>query len=136
MRTAIPRTKDCFACGTENESGLGLAFESSEPGQVAVEWLVPERCAGHPTLAHGGVLATVLDEAFGAVMSSIETRGVVVTAKLSLRYLAPVPVGRRVRCEARLVEQHRLLWRCSGSIVLSNGTVAVTATGVLVTQRK
>ncbi|AUX26895.1 uncharacterized protein SOCEGT47_074650 [Sorangium cellulosum] len=136
MRQAIPRSKTCFACGTEQEVGLGLAFEAIAPGHVAAVWLVLERFAGHPTLAHGGVLAAALDEAFGAVIWSLDPNRFMVTAELSLRYIAPVRVGQRVRCEARIVEHHRWLGRCAGSIALEDGTIAVTATGTLATQRR
>ncbi|NWY61082.1 THEM4 thioesterase, partial [Chionis minor] len=46
---------------------------------------------GHPGLTHGGAIATIIDSALGTC--ALAVAGPVVTANLSIDYLAPVPLG-------------------------------------------
>ena len=52
-------------------------------------------------MAHGGVVAALLDEACGQVVRPALSPAV--TARLELRYLAPVPVEEPLRIAAELV---------------------------------
>ena len=51
----------CFACGTLNTNGLGLDLHV-ERGRSWVELTYEERFQGWDGIAHGGILATILDE--------------------------------------------------------------------------
>ncbi|NWV26292.1 THEM4 thioesterase, partial [Origma solitaria] len=55
---------------------------------------------GHPGLTHGGAIATLMDTSLGALALALAER--VVTANLSIDYLAPVPLGTVVLLEALL----------------------------------
>ncbi|KAM9264378.1 LOW QUALITY PROTEIN: acyl-coenzyme A thioesterase THEM4-like [Morus bassanus] len=46
---------------------------------------------GHPGLTHGGAIATVIDSALGTC--AVAVAGRVMTANLSIDYLAPIPLG-------------------------------------------
>ncbi|NXD88646.1 THEM4 thioesterase, partial [Halcyon senegalensis] len=46
---------------------------------------------GHPGLTHGGAIAAIVDSALGTC--ALAVAGKVVTANLSIDYLAPVPLG-------------------------------------------
>ena len=52
----------CFACGKENPDGLGLEFRE-EDGDVVTSFAFPKRFQGYRNVVHGGLIATVLDEA-------------------------------------------------------------------------
>ncbi|NXS56549.1 THEM4 thioesterase, partial [Brachypteracias leptosomus] len=54
---------------------------------------------GHPGLTHGGAIATILDTTLGTC--ALAVAGKVVTANLSIDYLAPVPLGTVLLVEAR-----------------------------------
>ncbi|NWY97917.1 THEM4 thioesterase, partial [Loxia curvirostra] len=45
---------------------------------------------GHPGLAHGGAIATLIDTSLGTLALAVAGR--VVTANLSIDYVAPVPL--------------------------------------------
>uniref|UniRef100_A0A8C3QHB7 Acyl-coenzyme A thioesterase THEM4 n=1 Tax=Cyanoderma ruficeps TaxID=181631 RepID=A0A8C3QHB7_9PASS len=55
---------------------------------------------GHPGLAHGGAIATLVDTSLGTLALAVAGR--VVTANLSIDYLAPVPLRSVLLLEASL----------------------------------
>ena len=80
----------CFACGDDNPRGLGMRFEMRGDRAVA-QFTVPDYLQGFPGQAHGGAVATMLDEAMGW---AVYGRGSwALTAKLSMRFRAKVPLG-------------------------------------------
>ncbi|NXH22890.1 THEM4 thioesterase, partial [Bucco capensis] len=54
---------------------------------------------GHPGLTHGGAIAAILDTTLGTC--ALAVAGKVVTANLSIDYMAPVPLGSVLLLEAR-----------------------------------
>src|SRR4051794_7815661 len=59
---AITHHELCFGCGLANLFGLQLELEPSDGG-VAGRFFVKQDHQGPPGFAHGGVIATALDEA-------------------------------------------------------------------------
>ena len=57
------------------------------------------RYTGPPGHAHGGVIATILDEAMGKVNKIHNV--VALTSEISVQYLKPVPLNKPLRVEAR-----------------------------------
>mgnify|MGYP002684960244 CR=1 FL=1 len=56
----------CFVCGRENPVGLHIQFyEDHVAQQVVVPLVIPDAYQGYPGVAHGGVLAAILDEISG-----------------------------------------------------------------------
>src|SRR5262249_20775572 len=56
-------TNRCFGCSPDNPHGLGLRFFETDAG-VEIDYTAPDRVEGAPGIVHGGVQATILDEAF------------------------------------------------------------------------
>src|SRR6516162_10416529 len=81
----------CFGCGPENDAGLQLKFKLDEQTQRFVcRFKLPNRFEGPPSHAHGGIIATILDEAMGKVS---KLRGVMaVTQTMQVNYIRPVPL--------------------------------------------
>jgi len=96
----------CIACGPEAEGGLGMRFVAREDGDVEARLALPARFAGWRGIAHGGVVAMLLDEAMAYAAGARGVRGV--TAELTLRFRDPVPT------EAPLVVRGRVLWARRG----------------------
>jgi acyl-coenzyme A thioesterase PaaI-like protein len=61
---------------------------------------------GHPGIVHGGLLATVLDEALARASMAALPHRIAMTASLTVNYRAPCPAGSYVvvRCECTRVE--------------------------------
>ena len=101
----------CYICGPDNPEGMRLKF-SIDPKDPVVRgtFSLAYRYQGPPSSAHGGVIAAVVDEAMGK-LNRVE--GIVgVTAEMTVEYLRPVPLGRKIVVEARPSEHRgRNYWR-------------------------
>ncbi|WP_018656802.1 PaaI family thioesterase [Actinomadura flavalba] len=95
-----PHYARCFGCGPDHPTGLHLEAVSRDGLSVAAQFKVGDDHQGAPGLAHGGVLATAVDEALGMVVWLL--RKPYVTGRLEVDYVRPVPVGTtlyiRTRC--------------------------------------
>ena len=99
----------CFACGPEHPGGLRLAFQTDTEARTAwAETTVGPRFEGADGMVHGGIVATLLDEAM--VHASRTVTPLAATASLRVRYRAPTPTGETVRIEAQV------LWTRHGAI--------------------
>lgn len=104
----VDHFEDCFVSGPHNPLGIGL--RARVDGDEVVLWVTLDRGhEGAPERAHGGVLAAVFDDVLGYLMS---THGIAAfTGELSVRYLAPTPIGRRLDLRSRIVERDgRKVW--------------------------
>ncbi|WP_405167708.1 PaaI family thioesterase [Nocardia sp. NBC_01499] len=90
---------NCFGCGPRNRAGVALVSELVD-GHLVGSCVFDEKHQGAPGLAHGGVVAAVLDEASG----SVPTRSGIpaVTAKLTVNYVKPAPLHRPMTVSAYL----------------------------------
>ena len=110
FRVTNSADNNCFGCSTVNPVGLRLKFaiETSDPGGVTATAPVEltrfyEGGAGN---IHGGVIATLMDEAMSKLNKPLNVRAM--TRHLEIEYLRPSPVdmpltvvGRHVRREGR-----------------------------------
>ncbi|WP_169810905.1 PaaI family thioesterase [Nocardia amikacinitolerans] len=81
----------CFGCGPRNPAALDIALEL-RADRVIGHVTLDERHQGAPGVAHGGVIAAILDEAAGTVPTTMCVPAV--TAKLEVNYVRPAPLRR------------------------------------------
>ena len=94
----IPKNH-CFGCGQDNREGMRLRFFLDEERQRCVgRFRLAKRYQGPPAHAHGGVIATILDEAMGKVNKLRHI--VAMTASMTIDYLKPVPLRKLITVEA------------------------------------
>jgi acyl-coenzyme A thioesterase PaaI-like protein len=108
----------CFACGTKNPFGLHLRF-AVDGDAVTARFTPGPHLQGFAGVLHGGISSTVLDD----VMNNLVTRTcgeIVVTATMETRFRQPVPVGRELVCEARLVERRGRFFRAEAQLRLAD----------------
>lgn len=88
-------TNVCFACGPENRDGLRLRFIYT-PKRHFVKCILrlDKRFQGATGFAHGGIIATLMDEAMAKSNGLGGTRAV--TLRLEARYRKMVPVKREL----------------------------------------
>ena len=105
MLLAPNPTNICFGCGGANARGMKLTFEQDDSTQrIRGAFKLGAEYQGGPGFIHGGIIATVLDEAMGKVS---RFRGVrAVTAELVVEYLKPVSVDAPLLIEAYEVEKN------------------------------
>ncbi len=88
----------CFGCGGANSNGMKLAFEQDEERKRIVgRFRIGARYQGGTGFLHGGIIATLLDEAMGKVSRFSKVRAV--TAELSVEYKKPVRVDEEIIVE-------------------------------------
>jgi acyl-coenzyme A thioesterase PaaI-like protein len=81
----------CFGCGGANDDGMKLTFvQDNEKRRIVGRFVLGDRYQGGGGMGHGGIIATLLDEAMGKVCRFREVRAV--TAELAVQYLKPVSV--------------------------------------------
>lgn len=120
----------CFACGILNAHGLHLVLHVAGDTCWTDLTLGPE-FQGWEGIAHGGIVATILDEVMGWALAGADAWGL--TARMSIEYRRPVPVGARVRGEGRLVGRRRRLLTLTGRLLdPATGDVYATAEGLYV----
>jgi len=119
----------CFGCGQANLFGLQLELEPHEDGGVRGRFFVKQDHQGPPGYAHGGIMATALDEAMSLLAHHVGTYPV--TASLSIDLRAPAPVGTFVEVSAEVVsiEGRRLSLSATAS---NEGAVVATGTATCV----
>jgi acyl-coenzyme A thioesterase PaaI-like protein len=91
-----PHHPNCMGCGDENPCGMGLRFRI-EDKRVYGAVTFDSRHEGAPGFAHGGAVATVMDDALGTMLMVL--RRPAVTAKLEVNYRKPVFLGRHLEVE-------------------------------------
>lgn len=128
-----PNSRHCFVCGIENEHGLHLRFYETAEGEVTVETTVPDHFQGYPGIVHGGIVASLVDEALGRVhMGPAENPRFMFTAKINVIYRKPVPTERPIRIVAKAVKTRRRLATSICSIYGPEGDLLAEADAMLV----
>jgi uncharacterized protein (TIGR00369 family) len=98
VKLAPNPANQCFGCGGANDGGMKLTFEQdNEKRRIVGRFVLGERYQGGGGMAHGGIIATLLDEAMGKVCRFRQVRAV--TAELSVEYLKPVSVQSEIVVE-------------------------------------
>jgi uncharacterized protein (TIGR00369 family) len=121
----------CFGCGLENSTGLQLFFYDNDRDQVVAEVTLGPRHQGYPGIAHGGIVAAILDEIGGRTAMIGNHRRFFVTAKMDIRYKRPVPLGPALRASGRLIERRGRLTIARAEIRAADGSLLAQAQVVL-----
>lgn len=90
---------NCFACAPSNPYGLKMEFYEDGDDIVSL-WNPGENYQGWLNTLHGGIQATLLDEAGGWIIArKFQTSGM--TTNLNIKYKKPVPTGADISIEVR-----------------------------------
>jgi acyl-coenzyme A thioesterase PaaI-like protein len=119
---------DCIVSGAANPMGLGMSIWRDDEEAVARVRL-GNAFEGAPGRAHGGVVAAIFDDVMGIVLTIQSTPAF--TARLTVSYLAPVPVGVELEFRARQT------WREGRKLFIAaeathNGNVIAEAEGLFI----
>ena len=77
LRFTYDKERECFVC----------------------RFRLDKRYTGPPGHCHGGIIATILDEAMGKVNKLRQV--VALTSEITVKYLKPVPLNKSLRVESR-----------------------------------
>jgi uncharacterized protein (TIGR00369 family) len=126
-----PRKNHCFGCGHDNPQGMRLKFSLDEESRQAIcHFKLSRKYTGPPGHSHGGIIATILDEAMGKVN---KFRNVLaLTSSMEIKYLKPVPLGQAltVTAQEQSVDGRRHI--NMAEIINAKGDVLVRSTGTFI----
>jgi uncharacterized protein (TIGR00369 family) len=126
-----PKKNFCFACGPDNPDGMHLKFTLDQERRTFIcHFRLGKRYTGPPGHCHGGIIATILDDAMGKVN---KLRSVIaLTKEMTVEYLKPVPLHQPLRVEGREVAVHGRQHINSAEIVNEKGEVLARSKGVFI----
>lgn len=121
----------CFACGKDNPHGMHLKFSLDwERRHFVCQFRLGKRYTGPPAHCHGGIIATILDDAMSKLNKLREV--IAATSRMTIEYLRPVPLHKPLRVESKEVSKRgRRLIRVA-EIFDEQGTVLARSRGVFV----
>lgn len=118
----------CFVCGMDNLEGLRIVWRIEEKTTTA-EFVPDAKYQGWQGIVHGGILATLLDEAMARLAGVLF--GKAVTAEMTVRYLLPVPVGQLLWIKGEVLKESRKILEMRSELraLSPEGTLMAHATG-------
>jgi len=116
----------CFACGATNPIGMGLQIDIGD-GEATTSWTVGDDYVGWSDKAHGGIIATLLDEVMAWAPSSFDSWAV--TAELTVRFRSPASPGEQLTAVGRVTERRRRIYRVSGEVRGADGRLVAEGHG-------
>jgi uncharacterized protein (TIGR00369 family) len=131
--TRVQDDRRCFACGPDNPHGLQLTFEYGD-GTARTAVMVAQRFSGWSSVLHGGIVATLLDEAMAHAAISRGIRAV--TARLEVRFRKAIPVGAPLVAEGRIESRRGRVLELSSQLVAPDGTPYAQARGRFVVEQE
>ena len=123
----------CFGCGPANPIGLHLDFFVAGDQSVVCLPVVANIFEGPPGILHGGVIATLLDE---AMSKAVRVHGLTaMTRKMEVEYLRPVKSETAIRIEGTLVRSEGRKHWTEAKILNEKLDTLATARGLFIQVR-
>jgi uncharacterized protein (TIGR00369 family) len=116
----------CYACGVQNEQGLHMEFRR-QGDRAICDYTPCDYQQGYPGRMHGGIVATLLDEAMGWAVYGAAQWGA--TARLNIRYRRPVRLDVPLRVEAWVVNVRTRLIELRAELRDDAGTLLAESDG-------
>ncbi len=128
----LPHSDGCFVCGHENNYGLKVQFYVKD-NTVRVDLNFADHFKSYPHVTHGGIQASILDEAMGwAAFTFSNSETFFFTRELTLTYKRNAPLEQPLLLitEYTGVDSHGMLHLTKGKIVDMDGKVITIAKGM------
>lgn len=120
----------CFGCGERNRTGLRLRFSIDETGVIVCVVRLAGRFEGPPGHAHGGIVATLLDE---AMSKTNRARNIVaMTRHMEVDYLRPVPLRTTLQLTARHLSSEGRKHHCAAELRNAGGELLATGKALFI----
>jgi uncharacterized protein (TIGR00369 family) len=122
---------NCFVCGQNNPGGMRLKFILDEERQAFVcKFRLGSRYTGPPGHCHGGIIASILDDAMGKVNKLHQVAAL--TREMTVEYLKPVPLHKLLRVEGREIEKRGRTHVNSAEILNDKNEVLARSRGIFI----
>ena len=116
----------------ENDIGLKLQFYADGAGGVVGEYTVPKQFEGYPGLAHGGIVATMLDEALIRAFLLDDPNRLMYTARLTTRFRKHLPIEQPLMLRAKITTDRQTKGEAEAQIYGPDGDLLVDGQALMV----
>jgi acyl-coenzyme A thioesterase PaaI-like protein len=120
---------ECFVSGPWNPMGIAMDVRRDGGDAVAEVELGPA-FEGAPGRSHGGIVAAVFDDVLGYLLTLHRQPGF--TGELTVRYLAPTPLGQKLEFRARLTRVEGRKITTEGEAHDADGNLVARATALFI----
>lgn len=122
----------CFGCGADHAGGLKLQRTGYDGTAATGHIEITDQHQGVPGFAHGGLLATAMDEITGTASWLLGKKSV--TGRLETDFRLPVPVGSTLYVKAWCtgVEGRKIYLEGEGRVDSPDGPLAVRAAALFI----
>ncbi|MHB9129655.1 MAG: PaaI family thioesterase [Armatimonadota bacterium] len=127
-RLRVEEHAGCVVCGTENATGFQLAYTTETAGRVSALWTPTARYEGFRGLVHGGMLATVLDEAMAKAVIALGLEAL--TGDLRVRFRHYVTPGEPLQVTGWVVSHRGRLLKVEAALCTLDGEERCHAWGL------
>jgi uncharacterized protein (TIGR00369 family) len=125
-----PQKKNhCFACGQDNPGGMHLKF-TQEGNRFICNFRLGKRYSGPPGHCHGGIIATILDDAMSKLNKLRHV--IAVTSKMTVEYIKPVPLNKPLRVESHELSKRGRRLTHTAEISDATGKLLARSKGVFI----
>lgn len=124
----IHHFEECFVSGRHNPLGIGVN-PRRVGDEVVADVTLGAAFEGAPGRAHGGIVAAIFDDVLGYLLSLNQIPAF--TGELTVRYLAPTPIGLPLEIRSRLLQREGRRIFCEGEATSADGRIA-TATATFI----
>jgi len=128
----FPDTHHCFLCGDKNPIGFKLKFKEDK-GDTISETTIPFQYQGFDGVAHGGIVATFLDEIMAQAVKKSGQKAM--TGTLTVKYRKPCRTDEKIQIRGRIVEINGRIIKAQGEIIQDQEIVA-EGEGIFVVPRQ
>lgn len=111
-------------------NGFGVTFSLEGDAYVA-HYVFKQHQQGPPSIAHGGAVAALIDEAMTATVFK-SGLGPAFTVNLNVSYRAPIYIGEQIRILAKIIALEGRKISLHSEIYLPNDTLATEAEGLFI----
>lgn len=114
---------ECFVSGRHNPLGIG-ARPRRVGDEVVAEVTLGAAFEGAPGRSHGGIVAAVFDDVLGYLLTVHSIPAF--TGELSVRYLAPTPMGVPLEFRSRIIEREGRRIHCEAEATSDGDRIATS----------
>jgi acyl-coenzyme A thioesterase PaaI-like protein len=128
-RLQLPHSSGCLVCGRDNPRGLHLdLFVDSETGIVTATFSPSPHHIGFDGIAHGGILATVLDEAM-TWAATWHGKRLCFCGELTNRFRRPARIESPLQISASVATSRSRRIETTATLREMDGTLIAESTG-------
>jgi uncharacterized protein (TIGR00369 family) len=110
---------------------MGMDFEIIEPGKITIQMLIKQLHLATINVAHGGVIAGMMDAALGvATLSLSSVKGKIVsTVDLHMNFLQPVKLNDVLKATGEVIKAGNRIYFAEATIINQHGEIISKGNG-------